>query len=126
MKWHLSASAYHELQRSENASLRPGFDLIGNPTFGQWMGTQIFESHLFPYQSTCAQCHGSGDGGETSTWCLSCQGTGGATIDGLGIDHRNKTYLLAKPLPRRFAISFPTKISVPAAPMRGRIKEVRL
>jgi hypothetical protein len=127
VKWYLSPTAYHELRdrlaRDEHLQPRDHRHSLVRSA----MGIDLIESAHFPQHLECDACKGSGSGGKHSTWCLKCTGAGAAMIDGAMVDHAGfRMQLLTRPLPKRFAIPFPPEITVPAAPMRGRIKELRL
>jgi len=128
MKWILSHGAAAEMERrtQRDRAPKPG-DILGAATY---FGVPIHTSAMFPFPANCSSCAGTGDGREQSTWCISCAGTGQILVDGMmRDDHANQTMLITRQVPgkaKAFAIAFPTTVTVPAAPMRGRIKEVRL
>lgn len=131
MKWILSHGAAAEMERRAN---RDHVQIPGDPRgliSKTYFGVPIHTSAMFPFPAVCSTCSGTGDGREQSTWCISCAGVGQILVDGMmRDDHANQTMLITRLMPRdrpkAFAISFPATITVPAAPMRGRIKEVRL
>ena len=131
MKWILSHGAAAEMERR---ALAESPQMPGDPHGilpRTYFGVPIQTSAMFPFPARCSSCAGSGDGGPLSTWCIACAGVGQVLIDGMmRDDHANQTMLITRRMPadrpKAFAISFPANVSVPAAPMRGRIKEVRL
>lgn len=127
MKVTLSHGAYAELQRRaanrDHVTVASLFDAAPSTLFGM----QFQTSSMFPYRQTCGIYSGTGDGGEQRTYCHACSGGGGHIVEGIQHDRNNMiAKIFTKRLPPRFAVSFPANVSVPAAPMRGRIKEVRL
>ncbi|BBC99127.1 hypothetical protein [Sphingobium sp. YG1] len=131
MKWILSHGAAAEMaRRSKPIAGTPSETYLRNRLFDTHLGVPIHTSAMFPFPANCSSCAGTGDGREQSTWCISCAGTGQILVDGMmRDDHANQTMLITRQVPgkaKAFAIAFPTTLTVPAAPMRGRIKEVRL
>lgn len=132
MKWILSHGAAAEMaRRSKPIAGTPAETYLRDRFNLTYLGVPIQTSAMFPFPAVCSTCSGTGDGREQSTWCISCAGVGQILVDGMmRDDHANQTMLITRLMPRdrpkAFAISFPATITVPAAPMRGRIKEVRL
>lgn len=91
-----------------------------------YMGMRFRTSSLFPYENTCPDCHGSGSGGEQSTYCQTCEGRGGWRVEGMMTDHaqRQNYLIMGAPRPLRFAPSFPSALRIPPPPMRGRARTV--
>lgn len=131
MKWILSHGAAAEMERRAARDHAPDHHDPRAINPRSYLGVPIHTSAMFPFPANCSGCAGTGDGGHQSTWCIACAGTGQIMVDGMmRDDHANQTMLITRRMPasraKAFAISFPTTITVPAAPMRGRIKEVRL
>ncbi|USM11521.1 DnaJ-class molecular chaperone [Citromicrobium phage vB_CbaS-RXM] len=97
----------------------PDHRMEGQPVFG---GVKVQKSSVFPYESTCSKCNGTGEGIE-STYCQPCHGQGATRIVGMMESGRRRTLmeipnmvLLTEPLPKKFAPSLPTGL-VPKPPM---------
>lgn len=82
-------------------------------------GIDIIESTIFPFDSNCAHCAGTGEG-RTSTFCLECEGRGRFRTWGM-IEGAASRRMIGEPIgTRRFDPAFPP-IYVPPPKMKGLI-----
>jgi len=79
-------------------------------------GIPIHSNPIFPMQSTCEDCNGTGEGA-TSTYCPKCKGAGATRILGV-MQNFGQTVVIRDTLPKKFMPSFPSGL-VPA-PMLSR------
>ncbi len=104
----------------------PRDPLVGNPIGA--FGIPIHSSNIFPYESTCEPCSGSGEG-STSTYCLRCKGAGAIRYEGMVTNGMNdfmmgtgrgvSTILITSPLPKKFHHGFPSGLVPPPILSRG-------
>lgn len=85
--------------------------LFAGPT--SFAGIPISSSSLFPYEHSCPHCNGSGEGGSEATYCRQCKGAGKTIVDGMILQH-GLTKLIVRPLPPKFAPSFPFAVPLRA------------
>lgn len=75
-------------------------------------GVRYVSNPMFPIQTCCADCGGSGEGGVEATYCPKCEGTGGDRIEGM-MRNGAQTILMRSSLPKKFAPHFPKDIPLP-------------
>lgn len=73
-------------------------------------GIAIKENPMFPWESTCSTCKGTGEGTE-STYCKKCRGAGATKF--VGLVTGEPLMLITEPLPKKFDPSFPTGLVPP-------------
>lgn len=75
-------------------------------------GIKFVPDPMFPVETHCATCGGSGEGGDEATYCPKCGGTGGDRIEGM-VRNGAQTILMRSELPKKFAPHFPKDIPLP-------------
>jgi hypothetical protein len=111
MQGTFSIETYHKMLRMlEPCDYVPDSNPFLGPTRSVF-GMPVRSSTLFPFQTQCPKCGGSGEG-ETSTYCQQCKGQGENRYEGV-MQNGRETIVLTAPLPKKFAPSFPVGL-VPA------------
>lgn len=100
-----------DLARS-SAVIRPNLTQKAPETL---FGIKYIPNPMFPVETACAACEGTGEGGGEATYCPSCDGAGAHRTEGM-VRNGAETILMRAVLPKKFAPRFPTDIPLHRRP----------
>ncbi len=78
-------------------------------------GIKFVPDPMFPTETSCPACEGSGDGGAEATYCATCDGAGAHRVEGMALSGP-QAILMRSALPKKFAPHFPTDIPLHRRP----------
>lgn len=87
--------------------------LLPEQTINRYAGVEIMPSPMFPIETICSKCNGTG-GGVNRTFCDHCKGQGRLRSVGAIFDYGGTlAHIINEPLPKAFEIGWPTDVPVP-------------